>query len=103
MTVSKVKTKIDARYVDDGRTLLMPVKRGWRWTEDGVRWSKDWNAEDEESGESGIKRTSEVVKGMVNSANASLRCTVETGEDFETANSGHKLVGGEWEPYAHLF
>ena len=61
----------------------MPVKRGWRWTEDGVRWSKEWNAEDEESGESGIKRTSEVVKGMVNSANASLRCTVETGEDFE--------------------
>ena len=51
MAASKVKTKIDARYVDDGRTLLMPVKRGWRWTEDGVRWSKEWNDEDEEIGE----------------------------------------------------
>ena len=33
MDKDDVNTKLDARYVDDGRTLMYPIKAGWKWSE----------------------------------------------------------------------
>ena len=43
-----IKTKLDARYVDDGRTLLHPIKAGWKWSEGESRmvWSEEQEADD---------------------------------------------------------
>ena len=42
MNKDGVDTKLDARYVDDGRTLLHPIKAGWSWSkeENKMVWSE---------------------------------------------------------------
>ena len=46
-----VKTKLDARYVDDGRTLMYPIKTGWKWSNEESRmvWSAEQDARDKEN------------------------------------------------------
>ena len=48
MVKKGIDTKLDARYVDDGRTLLHPIKAGWSWSkeENRMMWSKEQEAED---------------------------------------------------------
>ena len=72
-----VKTKLDARYVDDGRTIMYPIKTGWKWSEGENRmaWSKEQEASDNENS-SWTSRTARAVKDIVNSCNKTLRCTV---------------------------
>ena len=79
-----VDTKLDARYVDDGRTLMHPIKAGWRWSEGESRmvWSKEQEADDTMNS-TWTNRTARAIKDIVNSSNKMLRCTVETCEDFE--------------------
>ena len=84
MVKDSIDTKLDARYADDGRTLLHPIKAGWSWSkeENRMMWSKEQETED------GLKstwtsRTERALKDIINSSNKTLRCMVETCEDFK--------------------
>ena len=45
-----------------------------------MRWKKEWVLDDKAV--SAQKRAANVIKHIVESANTSLKCTVETGEDY---------------------
>ena len=84
MNKDGVDTKLDARYVDDGRILMHPIKAGWSWSkgENKMVWSEEQEAEDTLSSTLS-SRTAKAFTDIVNSRNKTLRCTVETCEDFE--------------------
>ena len=84
MTKDGIDTKLDARYVDDGRTLLYPIKAGWGWIneENKMVWSEEQEKKDT-ANSTWTSRTARTVKDIVNSCNKTLRCTVETCDDFE--------------------
>ena len=48
MAADNIKTKLDVRYVDDGRTLLHRIKTGWTWsTEKGkMEWDLKQESDD---------------------------------------------------------
>ena len=35
-----------ARYMDDLRVYIFGIKEGWRWQDDELCWSEDWERED---------------------------------------------------------
>ena len=69
-----IDTKLDARYVDDGRTLMHPIKAGWSWSKEESRmmWSKEQEAEDVLK-TTWTSRTARALKDVVNSCNKTLR------------------------------
>ena len=84
MENSKVETQVDARYVDDVRNQLMPLKQGWRWSGERMERREEWHQEDEKLGTTGQRRTSRALLAVLNSIHPGiLRCTTEIGEDFE--------------------
>ena len=57
MDYKEIKSEIDERYVDDGRSLMMPLKKGWRWDKhEGISCKKEWQAEDEERGDCQVRK-----------------------------------------------
>ena len=71
----KLKSKLQAlmisyslvkRYMDDSRTLLPPIKPGWRADQQGIRYCKAWEKEDMElSGAEATRRVLlETMKGV---------------------------------------
>ena len=65
------------RYVDDLRIFCYPIKRGWRWTEQG--WKFDLHYKDVRDEET---RTQEEVCKSLNSLMNFLSFTAETQKDF---------------------
>ena len=57
-----VDTKLYARYVDDGRTLMHPIKAGWRWSEGESRMV--WSDEQEANDTMNSARTSRTARAM---------------------------------------
>ena len=49
----------DARYVDDARIWLYPVRPGWRWVGEDLVYEQQWVVDDE--GLSGEERARRVV------------------------------------------
>ena len=41
-----ISTKLIARYVDDGRAILHPIKNGWRWEDGNLKYCIRWEEED---------------------------------------------------------
>ena len=72
-----------ARYMDDLRLFMFPVREGWRWVEGELCWTKEWENEDLESGKSDLERTSELVRQSLNKIYPFLNFTIESAEDFE--------------------
>ena len=71
-----------ARYMDDCRTFLPPVRPGWRWVEGGrLQYCLRW--ENEDSDLTPTERTRRVVEKSMNEVESFLRFTTESSEDFE--------------------
>ena len=74
-------TWLNFRYVDDSRTLLPPIKPGWRWEDGELLFCLRWELEDKlVSGES---RTKEIIRNSMMGVEDYLNFTVESGEEFE--------------------
>ena len=69
------------RYMDDGRTFLHPINKGWRWTKDSITYKKEW--EEEDVGMSDTERTRRILEGQMQQILKCLKFTTETEEDFE--------------------
>ena len=70
------------RYMDDGRVFMPPIKPGWRWCGDDIKYCKAWEMED--SAISPTVRTMRVLEGTMKGVEGCLRFTMECGEDFES-------------------
>ena len=78
-----VRTCLIARYMDDGRTLMHPLKPGWRWDKDeeSLKFSLAWECEDQEL--SGAEITRRGLLGSINGVEEDLQFTIELSEDYE--------------------
>ena len=79
--------KLYVRYMDDGRSFLQPLKRGWRWYGGGLQYSQEWASQDKNM--TPLEVTARALKDSMNEVEDYLEFTVETCKDFE---------GGEWLP-----
>ena len=43
-----IKTWLIARYMDDGRTCMPPIKPGWRFEDNVLKFKLSWEREDQE-------------------------------------------------------
>ena len=68
------------RYMDDGRIVLYPIKRGWRWINSGLVYCKKWEVEDENVSllDITVRALQESMKGVA----SYLKFTYETGSDY---------------------
>ena len=80
MSKANLLSEADGRYVDDGRLVLFPIRRGWRWHRGGLWFCKEW--EEEDMMLTNIERTKRVVFGAMQGLTDCLSFTVETEEDF---------------------
>ena len=76
----KIITWLIMRYVDDSRAILPPIKAGWRWVENSLKYSKRWEREDSEK--SGEARTKEIIAETMAGIEDYLQFTAESGEEF---------------------
>ena len=85
--VRHLKQEVYTRYMADGRSLVHPVRPGWRVTEDGkLKFKKGWEQVDKNI--SPTERTKKVFEGSMKGVMAGIELRMETKEDF----------GGEWLP-----
>ena len=82
-----LKIDLYSRYMDDGMLFLHPVKRGWRWTGEGLVYSKRWEQEDE--GRS-LLEVSDSMEGI----SSYLSFTFESGADYQDGWLPRHQLGG---------
>ena len=78
---SNIQVEDDGRFVDDARNFLYPLRPGWRWEQDELWFSREWEQEDQLL--SPIERTKRAVFGSMQGIVKCLAFTVETEEDFQ--------------------
>jgi hypothetical protein len=83
MNENNVERDLEDRYMDDIRVVMMCLKAGWRWHEDGLYWCKEWEAEDESSEETTEDRSSRIILDTMNAIMGFLGFTKESPSDFE--------------------
>ena len=76
-----LKKEVYTRYMDDGRTLMYPIRPGWRFMDGQVRFCKEWEAEDLSL--TTTCRTMRVLEGTMKDVLQGLEMTMETREDFD--------------------
>ena len=82
-----IRKELYTRYMDDGRTLIHPIRPGWRFCMDGrLKFCKKW--EEMDLGISTTERTKRVLEGTMQGLMEGLVMTMETKDDF----------CGEWLP-----
>ena len=55
-----IVTWLNFRYVDDSRSLLPPIKAGWRWEDGELKYCQRWEQEDKHV--SGEARTKNILR-----------------------------------------
>ena len=70
------------RYMDYGRVLLHPVRRGWRWMGEELQFQNDWEVDDEQL--SLLEVTRRAIHGSMQGVMEYSALTTETEEDFES-------------------
>ena len=75
-----LKIDLYTRYMDDGRLLFHPIKRGWRWVEGRMLFCLKWEAEDMDRSLLDIS-VAAIKESMVGVAEY-LKFTYETGADY---------------------
>ena len=80
---NNVNIKKNNRYMDDIRAMLKALREGWRWFEGSLCHTKEWEAEDKESGISAAGRTGRGLVAMMNEIFPFLKFTTELGEHFK--------------------
>ena len=78
----RIKTLLSFRYVDDSRLGLRPINPGWRWKGNKLEFVRELVEEDIEIGPQ--RRTTNVVKDILNSIVTYLKFTTEDCEDFQS-------------------
>ena len=58
------------------------VRLGWRWENDKLVFRSAWRKEERDRGMTGLQKTLEVIKGMMNSVCNFLTLTMESEDDF---------------------
>ena len=81
LTENNIMTEEDARYMDDGRSVMYPLRPGWRWVDGGLWYCGRWEMEDRQLSDTLI--TERVVHGTMMGIEEYLEFTMETGEEFE--------------------
>ena len=94
----KLTVWLNARYMDDGRTFLPPVRPGWRMEDGKLTYCKQWEVEDQWL--TGAERTRRVIEATMNPVEDYLSFTTEIGEQFEggwlpTLDTSIKVGGTE--------
>ena len=67
--------------MDDGRVVMAAVKRGWRWCNGDLWFSKVW--EEEDSSLSPQEVTRRVIQGSLGGVHPFLSFTTEIGEEYQ--------------------
>ena len=70
-----------ARYMDDARALLHPIKCGWRYETRGIVFRQEWVGEDEKL--TPTERTKKFLASTMEGVEAFLKFTYETCDDFD--------------------
>ena len=71
------------RYMDDGRSFMQPVKKGWKWQGGELLYSKKWELEDMRGAVTPEQKTSSILLESMQGVETYLKFTVETPEDFD--------------------
>ena len=66
------------RYMDDIRIWCYSVRLGWRWMEGELVFSLEWRQEELAGGMTGLEKTTDILKAMMNSICNFLSLTMET-------------------------
>ena len=77
-----IKVEDAAKYMDDLRVFLFPLREGWRWIGSELCWTEDWEREHLTSGSSALERTCELIRQSLNLIYPFLNFTIESEEDF---------------------
>ena len=77
----KFEAELYVRYMDDGRIMAHPVRKGWRWEEGRIRYRKEWFDEDKDL--SKIEVTRRLIHGSMQGVVDFLKFTTETEEEFK--------------------
>ena len=73
--------KLYFRYIDDGQKFLHPIKTGWRWIGEELRYTRRWDLQDQSL--SPIQLTIRTLEDSMKNIPNYLRFTYETGDDFQ--------------------
>ena len=86
LKISKLKERLRAIYVDDGRIIVEKLKKGVKYdkVEKKFVFKKEWEEQDTVSGESSESRTVEQMKLAMCDVSEDLQFTMETETDFDT-------------------
>ena len=79
-----VKVELMRRYVDDVRILMRKLRRGCRWQDGRIIWSKADEARDNLEGVTEVQVTHQVPKNIMNEVVPGLTFTTEKEEDFDS-------------------
>ena len=69
------------RYMDDGRKILHPVLKGWRWINNSLVFCMRWKLEDE--GRTAPEITQNIIADSLRGIAEYLEFTVESGAYYE--------------------
>ena len=76
-----LEQELYTRYMDDGRSLIYPVRPGWRITPEGsLKYCNEWENVDRTT--SPTERTKLVLDGTMKNIMVGIELTMETKEDF---------------------
>ena len=76
-----LKLELYIRYMDDGRIMLHPIKRGWRWVNGGLLYCIKWEQED--WNRTLLEVTVDVLRDSMRGVADFLQFTYETEADFD--------------------
>ena len=83
LRLSNITLEEKLRYMDDIRLWCYSIRLGWRWVEGELVFSRSWKQEEEEKGMSGLEKTIEVIRCMMNSVCDFMTLTMESILDFD--------------------
>ena len=69
--------------MDDGRSFMQPVKRGWKWQGGELLFSRGWELEEMEEGVTPEGKTKIIMLESMQGVETYLEFTVESPEDFD--------------------
>ena len=58
-----IRTELNVRYMDDGRSWLHTIKKGWRLENGELTFCKEWEERDEDTP---VARTERILKETMN-------------------------------------
>ena len=80
-----IEVKLYLRYVDDCRTFLRAIKKGWIWSGSRICFSEREFNRDEDTEKDKVERMTRLITGMVCSITDNLRFTGEDSTQFQDA------------------